>query len=164
MRGNTAIERVLSSAILVKQLANRVQKSNTLSAPTVRRVNCLPPFDCFSHFGGMRVDKLDLSRQIVGISYIEKNQVVIAEIILDASCFWDNDRFAQRQIFKNSSGRIDFSKKIAVVWDDSQVTTVDDLDDLREAANAEVIDIPVQAALSGRFHHFIEKISSPATD
>ena len=96
----------------------------------------------------MRVGKL-FSRQIVGISYIEKDQVVIAEIILDASCFWGNDRFAQRQIFKNSSGRIDFSKKVAVVWDDSQVTTVDDLDNLRETARAEVIDVPVQAALSG---------------
>src|SRR5262249_35490308 len=135
--------------ILVKQLAYRVQKSNTLSAPTVRHVNCLSALDCFSYFGGMRVGKLDFSHQIVGISYIEKDQVVIAEIILDASCFWGNDRFAERKIFKNSGGCFDFSKKVAVVWDDSQVTTVDDLDNLREIASAELIDFPVQAALSG---------------
>ena len=82
----------------------------------------------------------------------------------ECPCFRRNHRFRQRQIFKDSSWRIDFSEDVAVVWDDSEVTILDCLDDLLEIAHAEVIDISVESPLSGRFHYFLEKICSLAAN
>src|SRR6266496_424627 len=108
----------------------------------------------------MRKSELDFSREIVGIPELEKDQVIVAEIVLNALCFWGNHRFRERQVFEDARRRIDFSEDVTVVGDNPEVTTLDCIDDLFEIANAEIIDTSVESSSLGRFHHFLKEVCS----
>jgi hypothetical protein len=108
----------------------------------------------------MRKGELDFLGEIVRIPDLEKDQVIVAEIVLNAPCFRGNHWFRERQVFEDARGRIDFSEEVAVVRDNPEVATLDCLDDLFEIASAEIIDISVESSLPGRFHHFLEEACS----
>src|SRR5947199_10160744 len=112
----------------------------------------------------MKKGELDLSRQIISIPHLEKDQVIIAKVILNSFCLRRNYWFRQREVFEDARWRIDFSEDVAVVRDYPEVTILDCLDDLVEIANAEIIDIGVESPLLGRFHHLVEEVCSLATN
>src|SRR6266487_1902628 len=112
----------------------------------------------------MRKSELDFSREIVGIPELEKDQVIVAEIVLNALRFRGNHRFRERQVFEDARRRIDFSEDIAVVGNNPKITILDCLDDLFEIARPEVIDVSVESPLLGRSHHFLEEGGSLAAN
>ena len=94
---------------------------------------------------------------LVCVAEFEKDQIIVAEIVLYAPRFRSDHRLRECQVFEDACGRIDFGEDIAVVGDNPEVTILDRLDNLVEIARAEVIDISVESPLLGRFHHFLEE-------
>src|ERR1051325_110364 len=109
----------------LKKFTNRIQESGALPPPTLRRINCLTALYGFCHLIRVRVRKFDLSRQVIRVADLKKDQIVLGEVILDTPGLWSNHRFAERQIFKNPGRRVYFSKDVAVIWNDAQITMFD---------------------------------------
>jgi len=105
----------------------------------------------------MRIGECDFPREVIRVAEFEKDQIIVAEIVLYAPRFRSDHRLRERQVFEDACGRIDFGEDIAMIWDDAEVTILDCLDDLVEIARAELIDISVESPLLGRFHHFLEE-------
>src|SRR5262245_53004952 len=112
----------------------------------------------------MRICEFDFAGEVVRVAEFEKNQVIVAEIILNALYFWSDHWLRECKVFEDACGRIDFSEDIAVVRDNAEVTILDCRDDLVNIAGTEVIDISVKSPLFGRFHHFVEEGGSPTAN
>src|SRR5262249_32773556 len=95
---------------------------------------------------------------------VEKKQIIIAEIILYSTRLRCNHRLRKREIFKDACRRIDFSENIAVIRNDSEVTIPNCFNDLIHITAAEIVDIPVEPALLGRFHYFFKECGPFATN
>src|SRR2546430_14632577 len=112
----------------------------------------------------MRISECDFPREVVCVAEFEKDQIIVAEIVLYAPRFRSDHRLRERQIFKDPRWRIDFGEDVAVVWDDAEVTILDCLDDLVEIARTEIIDIAIKSPLAGPFHYLLEKVCSFAAN
>src|SRR5882724_9460492 len=112
----------------------------------------------------MRIGEFDFAREVVCVAELEKDHVVIAEIILNTLRFRRNHRFRECQIFKDPRWRIDFGEDVAVVWDDPEVTPLNCLDDAFEIEHAEILDISIESPLTGRLHYLLEKVCSLAAN
>src|SRR5262245_41641853 len=112
----------------------------------------------------MRIGERDFPREVIGVTDFEKDQIIVAEIVLYAPRFRSDHGLRERQVFEDACRRIDFSKDIAVVGDNPEVTILDRLNNLVEIARAEVIDISVESPLLGRFHYFLEEDGSPTAN
>src|SRR6267142_4306630 len=108
------------STNVLQKLADGIQQTESLATPRVGEINLLATFHRVRHFLRMRVGKLDFSGEIVCIPELEKDEVIVAEIVLNTSRFRRNHRFRECQVFEDACGRIDFSEDIAVVGDNPE--------------------------------------------
>src|SRR5262249_21886035 len=108
--------------------------------------------------------EFDFSREIIGIPNFEKNQIVIAKIILNALGLRGNHRFRQREVFEDARWRIYFSENVMVVRNYPEVTIFNSLNNRSEIPDAEIINNAVEPALLGRLHHFLEEVCSLTTN
>src|SRR5436190_7027128 len=106
----------------------------------------------------MEKGELDFSRQIVGISNVEKDELIIAKVIPNSFRPWGNYRFRKRKIFEDTRWRVDFSEDVAVVRDYPEVTILDRLHDLLEISPAEIIDNALESPFLGGFHNLFEEV------
>src|ERR1700746_604137 len=104
----------------------------------------------------MKISEFDFTSEIVRIPDLEKNEIIVVEIVLNALRFRRDHGLRKREVFEDTRWRIDFSKDVAVVRDHSKVTILICVDDLSGIANAQIIDIGVECPLLGRFHYFFE--------
>src|SRR6267142_2521677 len=146
------------STNVLQKLADGIQQTESLATPCVGEVNLLATFYRVRHFLRMRIGELDFAGEIVCIPELEKDEVIVAEIVLNTLRFRRNHRFRECQIFKDPRRRIDFGEDVPVVWDDAEITILDCLDDLVEIARTEIIDIPIKSPFASRFHYLLEKV------
>ena len=106
----------------------------------------------------MKKGELDFSRQIISIPHLEKDQVIIAKIILNSFCLRCNYWFRQCEVLEDARWHIDLSEDVPVVRDDSQVTIFNRFHDLLEISDTKIIDNAVESPLPGRFHHLLEEV------
>src|SRR5215471_5688735 len=101
-------------------------------------MDLLTPLRDFNNL--LRVVKrpFDFSRKVFGITEFKVDQRLVVEIVGNAWGTRSNDGFAQRQIFKNSSWRIEFSEYVSLVGNNSQITFLDCLSNLFAHLRSEV--------------------------
>src|SRR5882757_4623400 len=133
------------STNVLQKLADGIQQTESLATPCVGEVNLLATFHRVRHLLRMRIGELDFAGQIVCIPELEKDKVIVAEIVLNTLRFRRNHRFRECQIFKDSRWRIDFGEDVAVVWDDPEVTPLNCLDNAFEIEHAEILDISIES-------------------
>src|SRR5262249_21523281 len=112
----------------------------------------------------MRIGKFNFSREVIGVAELEKDQVIVTEVVLYTSRFRGDYRFLQGKVFEYARWRIDFGENISVVGDNPEITILDCLDNLVEIALTKIIYVFVEPALSGRFHHFLKEGGSLAAN
>ena len=133
----------------LEKLTDGIQQIESLATPRVGEINLLATFHRVRHFLRMRVGELNFAGEIVCIPELEKDDVIVAEIVLNTFRFRRYHWFRERQIFKDPRWRVDFSEDVAVVWDDAEVTVLNCLDNTLEIAHAEIIDISIESPLAG---------------
>src|SRR3712207_81009 len=92
---------------LLQQLADRVQQRRFLPCPGMREIHFLSALDGLRYVARIRVGEFDFAREIVRAAEIEIDQVLVAEIILNALCLRRDDWFAEREILEDARRRVD---------------------------------------------------------
>ena len=79
----------------------------------------MAPLYRFGYIHRMRMCELDLLSEVSRVANFEKNQVVVAKIVLYAPRLRGDHWFRERQVFEDTRGCIDFSEDVAVVRNDA---------------------------------------------
>src|SRR5215471_20705254 len=101
-------------------------------------MDLLTPLRDFNYLFRVVKRPFDLSRKVFDIAEFKVDQRLVVEIVGNAWGTRSNDRFAQCQIFKNSSWCIEFGEYVSLVWNNSQITFLDCLSNLFAHLRSEV--------------------------
>src|ERR1035437_5570455 len=104
-----------------KQIAHQADERLPFLVPAVKLIDLLPTFCYVQGLSGVGGGKHDSLRQFLRIAGLEKQQRVIAEVILDARRTGGDHRLAEREILEDASRRVDVGKGVALVWDDPEI-------------------------------------------
>src|SRR6266513_3040158 len=104
-------------------------------------------------------------RLVFGIPKFEKDQVAIAEIILNGFRPGSDDRFAQCKILKDPCRGVNFGKDIFMVRYDTEIAGGNGFYDSVPVLNTKVINVVLEVSFTGHLHHFLqERRPLPAND
>lgn len=123
------------------------------------KINLLSPLHGPFHSLWIGESKDNLARKIAGISKFKKDQVVLSKIVPNTPGSWSYDGLPQRQILKNSSGRVYFGKNVPVIRNNPEIAIPNGVRDLIEICSTGILDYSFQAALARRLHDFFEEWS-----
>src|ERR1044071_5843392 len=88
----------------------------------------------------MGMNKNDLPSEVIDISQLEENQVVLVEVISDTRDHGRDDGFGTGQIFENTGGSINFSENASAIRDNADVRLFDGFDNFLETFGAQVMN------------------------